>query len=203
MKTNILCVVGCELMKKKNNKQLGFLLMTSGLLIMLISTIAYYTFSSTVSTSPYTTVQLDMSNKEITKTTDLIYVREKEKNGSLYEIKHILKNTGRKDITRITLKGLLLQKKRQNEAQYINIQMIKFGDQIYTPTFLIDLGFDLNKNQKVSLDEFSKGSFPLGSLVKNREREFTLQGKYEKGLAPFNSDNPESRIIMDISYHLE
>lgn len=203
MKTNILCVVGCELMKKKNNKQLGFLLMTSGLLIMLISTIAYYTFSSTESTSPYTTVQLDLSNKEITKTTDLIYVKEKEKNGSMYEIKHILKNSGNKDITRITLKGLLLQKKNQNEAQYINIQLIKFGEQIYTPKFLINLGFDLNMDQKVSLDEFSKGNFPLGSLVENREREFTLQGKYEKGLPPFNSDNQESRIIMDISYHLE
>lgn len=190
-------------MKPKKQKQLGFLLMTSGLLIMLISSIAYYTFSSTVSTSPYTTVSLDMSNKEITKTTDLIYVKAKEKNGSLYEIKHILKNTGKKDITRITLDGLLLQKKNQDEAQYIYIQIIKFGEQIYTPKFLIYLGFDLNMDHKVSLDEFAKGHFPLGSLVKNREREFTLQGKYEKGLAPFNSDNPESRIIMDISYHLE
>ncbi|WP_430509926.1 hypothetical protein [Gottfriedia solisilvae] len=190
-------------MKKKNNKQLGFLLMTSGLLIMLISTIAYYTFSSTVSTSPYTTVQLDMSNKEITKTTDLIYVKEKEKNGSLYEIKHILKNSGNKDITRINLKGLLLQKKNQNEAQYIFIKLIKFGNQIYTPKFLIHLGFDVNMDQKVSLVEFSKGYFPLGSLVKNKEREFILHSKYEKGLPPFNSDNPEARIIFDISYQLE
>ncbi len=191
------------MMKKKNQKQHGFFLMTSGLLIMLISTIAYYTFSSTVSTSPYTTVQLDMSNKEITKTMDLIYVKEKEKNGTMYEIKHILKNTGKKDITSITLKGLLLQKKNQNEAQYINIQVIKFGEQIYTPEFLIHLGFDVNMDQKVSLEEFLKGHFPLGSLVKNKEREFILQSKYEKGLPPFNSDNPEARIIFDISYQLE
>lgn len=190
-------------MKQKKQKQLGFFLMTSGLIIMLISLIVYYTFSSTVNTNTYTTVQLDISNKEIIKTTDLIYVKAKEKNGSHYEIKHILKNTGKRDITRITLEGQLLQKKQQNEAKYIFIELIKFGEQIYTPDFLIHLGFDVNMDQKVSLEEFSKGHFPLGSLMKNKEREFILQCKYEKGLAPFNSDNREARIIFDMSYHLE
>lgn len=45
--------------------------------------------------------------------------------------------------------------------------------------------------------------FPLGSLIKNQERDFILAGTYEKGLSPYNSDNEEARILLNISYKLE
>jgi len=190
-------------MGQKKQSQLGFFLITTGLLVLLVSSLAYYKFSSTVSMSPYTTIQLDLSNKEITKTTDLIYLKEKEKNGTKYEIQHILKNTGNHDISHITLEGFLLQKNNQNEAQYIYIQSIQFGDQLYTPKYMKYLGFDQNRDDKISLYEFTMNEFPLGSLIKNQERKFVIKGVYEKGLPPFNSDNKESRILMDLTYNVD
>jgi hypothetical protein len=190
-------------MGQKKKSQRGFFLIASVLLVLLVCSLAYLKFSSKDSPNPHNTVQLDLSKKEITKTTDLIYLKANAKNGTPIEIKHMLKNTGRKDITRITLDGLLLQKRGQNESQSIYIQAIKFGNQLYTPKYFKFLGFDLNKDGKISLEEFAKNHFPLGSLVKDREREFVLQGKYEKGLPPFNSDNEEARIFLDLSYKLE
>lgn len=191
-------------MGQKKQRKKGFYFVTLGLLILIISTLAYFKFSSTASTAPHiTTVQLDLSNKELTKTTDLIYLKQNEKNGTPFEIKHILENSGNKDITRINLEGLLLQKKNQNEAQFLSIKTIKFGHQLYTLNDLKNLGIDLNKDGKVSLVEFSRNQFPLGSLVKGSKREFVLNGEYLKGLPPFNSGNEEARVILDLSYKIE
>ncbi|KQL39939.1 hypothetical protein AN960_08170 [Bacillus sp. FJAT-25509] len=187
----------------KNQRQLGVFFVISGVLVLLVSMLAYFKFSSTVSTDPFTNVQLDLSNKGTKKTTDLIYLKHNEKNGFPVEIKHSLKNSGNKDITSITLEINLLQKGDRNEGQFICLQTIKYGNKIYTLNSKKFDSLDLNKDGKISLDEFSKRPFPLGSLIKGRGKEFVLNGEYSKGLAPFNSDSKSTRIILDITYKIE
>ncbi|WP_129689730.1 hypothetical protein [Gottfriedia acidiceleris] len=187
----------------KNQRQLGLFFVISGLLVLLVSSLAYIKFSSTVSTDPFTTVQLDLSNKGMKKTTDLIYLKHHEKNGIPVEIKHTLKNSGIKDISSITLETHLLQKGDRNAVQFICLQTIKFGNKIYTLNSAKFHSLDLNKDGKISLVEFSRKPFPLGGLDKGRGKDFVLNGEYSKGLAPYNSDSKSTRIILDISYKIE
>ncbi|MFB7138230.1 hypothetical protein ACFCYN_01050 [Gottfriedia sp. NPDC056225] len=187
----------------KKQKQLGLFFVISGLLVLLASSLVYFKFSTTVSTDPYTTIQLDLSNKKMKKTTDLIYLKQHEKNGIPVEIKHSLKNTGNKDITRITLQSLLRQKNGRKEGQYICIQTIQFGDRLYTLQSLKLLGLDFNKDGKISLVEFSRYHFQLDGLVKGQKRELVLKGEYRKNIGTFSSNNKAMRIILDISYRIE
>ncbi|PGS52668.1 hypothetical protein [Bacillus sp. AFS041924] len=190
-------------MRYKKQRQLGIFFVIFGVLVLFVSSLAYFKFSSTISTDPYTIVRLDLSNKGTKKTTDLIYLKQNEKNGIPIEIKHSLKNIGNRDIAKITLDSQLRQKSGRNEGQYICIRSIKYGDQLYTLKSLKFLGLDLNKDGKISLVEFSRRPFQLGSLNKGKEREFVLNGEFRKGLAPFTRDNQSARVILDISYKIE
>lgn len=190
-------------MGNKKQRQLGLFFFISGVLVLLVSSLAYFKFSSTVSTDPFTTVQLDLSNKGTKKTTDLIYLKHNEKKGIPVEIKHSLKNSGNKDITSITLEINIRQIGDRNEGQFICLKTIKYGNKIYALNSKKFDSLDLNKDGKISLVEFSRRPFLLGSLSKGRDKEFTLNGEYSKSLVPVNSDSKSTRIILDISYKIE
>lgn len=190
-------------MKSKNRNQFGFLFIVSGLLIMLLCSIAYYFFLSTESTSPVSTVKLDLAQKKPTKTSDILYLKENEKNGKTFLVNHKLENTGSHDITNINLDGNLLQKNQHHEGEYIFIKLIKFGDQLYTPKYLKDNGFDLNNDGKISIFELTLKPLPLGNLATGQAKDFQIESIYELGLPPFNSHNKKTRILLEFSYNLE
>jgi uncharacterized protein (UPF0333 family) len=192
-------LIGCEWMKQRNKLSLVSLFIGSVLVIVVLICLIYPKVTSTKSSPPPTTIQLNTENNE-TSSTDLLSIKDNEKNGSLYVIKKQLKNTGSKDISNLSMELLLLEKKQNRMGAFLIVKSLKFGKENVPTSQLIQKGFDLNGDKQISLFELSLKPLYLGNLPINQTKTLFIKSEYLKGLPPFNSHNKKATVVVDIKY---
>lgn len=174
------------MMKLKTKYLLGGVSIALGAALIGSSTYAFFVSQTSSSNNEFAIGDISMQVIDVGPKGKEKIMKENAQPGDTFSVRKQVKNTGNLDINSVGLNIKYTLSSTNDIGSEMDIHTIKYGDNTKSTNELIDLGYDLNNDGKVTFQELTKKELNFGGILAKEEKELLIDGVF------YNSEHSQN-----------